>query len=310
MASRFEYHVIADAVEVVSTINGEEHRIRCSGKWIFPLKGPLEPEDAILYPEPDPVIYREVVDGVMEFRVGPGIFATLVCGAQLTAAAEALKHSTGLSELRALRSSLAPLIEIPTDEVGLLAGCVWDGSWRTGPGVRTTKRGRKVDTLLTRLRNALRAARWLRNTDGRRDSLDNIDPLIATMPSSIIAPLYSGSGELIAPSLADQRSYDDAMREFSKLDVDWKAVNRDTHFSKGGRGRRGFLLRASGDGVEYRANPAAWQALYRKRGEVAEAVRKHSRRIAAPNLAQSSDGVFREHVEGGITFTHWLNRDL
>jgi hypothetical protein len=34
------------------------------------------------------------------------------------------------------------------------------------------------------------------------------------------------------------------------------------------------------------------------------------RRVAAPHLTSLQDGAFVEHLEGGATYTHWLNQDM
>jgi hypothetical protein len=297
MANRFEWHVIANAVEVISLIDGKEHVIRGGGKWTFRLKGPLEPSD-LLRPC-DLVIYREVVSGVMEFRVPAQIMATLLCGAKLTSVAEALARGEE-GPLEELRSSLAGYIKVPR---ALLAEVVWSGSWRTGPGVQREKLGLKTDTLLTRIGLEVSSIHRKHEQDGLTRSDGKIDPMIAAVPTDIVEPMYSGSGEIISPSLVDRRSYEDSVAQC--YGVDWQAVDRKTHF-----GRSGFLLRASSAGVDYRADPAAWQAVYRQSDELAPAIRRNRRRIKAPQITVLSDGVFAEHLGGGTCFTHWANRDL
>lgn len=195
MASRFEYHIIAEALEVVSVLDGKEHRIGGSGNWRFRLKGPLEPSDA-LHPS-EMVIYREVVNGVMEFRVPPQLMATLLCGAKLTSVGEALDRGDE-EAIADLRSGLAGHIEPgdePRDALAFLAEAVWNGSWRTGP---ENGPGRpRTDTLLTRLRRAFARARWARIKDGLTNSRGEIDRLIARVPRATYAvpePSTSQSG--------------------------------------------------------------------------------------------------------------------
>jgi hypothetical protein len=172
----------------------------------------------------------------------------------------------------------------PRDALALLGEAVWSGSWR---------QAERPDTLLTRLQRKFALLLHGRRNDGRTDSRGEIDRLIAVLPNNVIEPVYSGSGEIVSPSLSDQRSYEDSISQSFGRDLNWAAVNKDAQF-----GRRGFLLRASGAGVNYR-----------HREKLAQAVAKNTKwhRIAAPNIAQNSDGAFRET---GWTFTHWRNRDI
>jgi hypothetical protein len=312
---RFEYRVIAENVEVISVIDGREHRLRGSGRLPerpalvvrAKLKGPLRPEDA----DREYTIYQERVPGVMELRVSANVMATLLAGAKLTTAADAIERGDERI-IRDLRDGLIEHVKIPDERLAFLGEAIWSGAWRTGPGLQRERLGLKFDTMLSRLKNEIETIARRHELDGRTNSKGKIDPLIAAVSRDIIEPLYDRSGEIISHSLADQVSYEhSAAPPGTELDVDLESAAADSKYGRHNRKRREFLLRKSMGDVDYRADAAEVRAFYNHRPDLAAAVLKHSKRvIAAPQITNLNEGAYLERIQGGAVWTHCYNRDL